>query len=317
MTVVDSDAADGAVEQNGAIRIRFNRYLLPSSITRQSVVLVDSSNQAYSNPIVTYDPVTLTVTLSNSDATKPNWLTPGQVYKVLLPLPAETTSHATLLAIDGAGLDPATTRTILFTASATLDATPALSLNFCTDIYPVFQQKCGAGTVCHSDPAGAANPASSLVLLSPEGVANTALNRVAQGANTGGRAGIGAAPGKVFGVDMPLIAPGNPGNSWLLYKTLLAPVPVSNDAGTTSSSLRCRTKTDVLANPVIITSPANVASDAERTSLADAVLGREMPYPPAPGPLSYATSPLTYEERERLSLWIGQGAVVEACGTCE
>jgi len=317
VAIVDSNLGSGTLAQNGTVRLRFNRYLLPSTVTRQAVVLLDASDQPVSSPLVTYDPVTLSVSLSNPTPAMP-WLTPGQPYKVVLPLPGESATGTSLRAIDGAGLDPASMRTVSFTATSETEAPgepAAPAMNFCTDVYPVFVAKCGTGSACHSDPAGTQNPASSLVLLSPEGVQNTAVRRVAQAANTGGRAALGGEPGRVFGVDMPLIAPGNPGNSWLLYKVLLAPLPQTNVG--TAGSLRCRTKANVLADPAPVTGLEVVASDAERASLADAVLGREMPYPPSPGPLSYATTALSYAERQRLRLWIAQGAVVEACGACE
>lgn len=299
--------------QNGTVRVRFDRYLLPSSVTRQTVQLFEG-DRAVASPIVTYDPVTLTVSLSNPDPTTA-WLTPGQPYKVVFP-----TTGATLRAIDGAGVDPTTSTTIGFTATSSMDAPSdpaAPAMNFCTDVYPVFVMKCGTGTVCHADPSGDQNPATSLVLLSPEGVQNTAIRRVAQAANTGARAGVGSQTSRVFGVDMPLIQPGDPGNSWLLYKVLLAPPPIVDPAAPITPKLRCRTKANVLSDAATIVQTEITPSDAERAVLNDAVMGREMPYPPAPGPLSYATSALSFEERQRLRLWIAQGAIVEACGTCE
>ena len=51
----------------------------------------------------------------------------------------------------------------------------------------------------------------------------------------------------------------------------------------------------------------------EQATLADYVPGREMPYP---GNEGYIGQGLTYEERQRLRLWIDQGAKVDACSRC-
>ena len=56
------------------------------------------------------------------------------------------------------------------------------------------------------------------------------------------------------------------------------------------------------------------ADDLERTLLSDYVLGREMPYP-APGN-AYFSQPLTFQERERIRIWIARGAPVRDCGAC-
>ena len=55
-------------------------------------------------------------------------------------------------------------------------------------------------------------------------------------------------------------------------------------------------------------------STAERASLSNYILGREMPFPPTPSQLNSSTSPLTLDDMERLSLWISQGAAAPA--TC-
>ena len=50
-------------------------------------------------------------------------------------------------------------------------------------------------------------------------------------------------------------------------------------------------------------------SDAERATLSNYILGREMPFPPPSGtPLQDTNDPLTLDELERMSLWIAQGA---------
>jgi hypothetical protein len=105
---------------------------------------------------------------------------------------------------------------------------------------------------------------------------------------------------------MPIIDPGDPGNSWLLYKVLLAP----NPATTTSPALICTAGQTVPA-PVSQATSANPApttvplSDSERAILSEWVLGNQMPYPP--------TGALGLDEMERVRAWIAQGAAVEDC----
>jgi hypothetical protein len=54
-------------------------------------------------------------------------------------------------------------------------------------------------------------------------------------------------------------------------------------------------------------------SIAERATLSNYILGREMPFPPPANiPLNYTNDPLTLEEMERMSLWIAQGASAPA-----
>jgi hypothetical protein len=71
--------------------------------------------------------------------------------------------------------------------------------------------------------------------------------------------------------------------------------------------------------------PARVEADeAERAILSDYVLGREMPYPylpelyvPTPlAPDTSAVTPLDFQQREQIRLWIAQGAEVRECGDC-
>lgn len=303
---------------DGVIQIAFDRYLLPSTVVRQSIVLTDANDQPVTQdkaPLVTYDPVARTVTLARSGE---KWLDEGQPYKLhfLVP-PDDDADDRGLRAIDRATLDPNQQREFAFYVgpkSAAPIAEPNVS--FCADVLPIFTLKCSSGS-CHGG-RGAA-PASGLVLDSSAGVERTALNRVAQGANTSGRAGEPEAAGKVFGVNMALIKPFSPGESWLLYKIELARPPVV-DAGATPN-IACSAAPGAPANPppapdyVPLAPALIVADEIERSILNDYVLGREMPYPVAQVRAT-TEQPLTFQEREKIRLWIAKGAVVNACGGC-
>jgi|HubBroStandDraft_1064217.scaffolds.fasta_scaffold45736_3 hypothetical protein len=199
---------------NGAIQLAFDRLLLPACITRQSFILQGLT------PTVAYDPVARVVTVTPIAP-----LIPGQTYEIDLGTPANAADVTGVRAIDGAILAPGSTNRIVFLASAataTSAPTPPPTIDFCNDVFmPVFQT-CGGGG-CH----GTALPAAGLLLTTPEGVVQTAIGRVAHGSNTGPNAGPPQPPGLLFGEDMPIIDPGtdgsgNPGDSWLLYKLLMA-----------------------------------------------------------------------------------------------
>lgn len=330
MHVVGSNV-DGShkATTNGVIQIAFDRALLPLTVNRQSFVLLDYTMTPLA-PIVTYDPVALVVTLSNPDPTNPGWLKADQAYKVVLGIPDGNADVGGVRAIDRMPLDPHETRQIGFLVEGrTRDPSVLISgppINFCNDILPIFSASCSQGS-CHGAIEGKVRPAAGLVLATSAGVAATAISRVANGSNTGPFAGPGRAPSHVFGVDMPIVDPGNPGNSWLLYKVLLgAPSPPVEvvDAGTADARAPA---SDGGAGPAVrppcVPQPAfessavaaNGLSDAERARLSDFVLGNRMPYPAAPGRDSTGDT-LTLDEMERLRAWIQQGATVLDCAAC-
>jgi hypothetical protein len=289
---------------NGAIQLAFNRYLLPSTVTRQSITVTPVGNAPAPPPIVTYDPVARTVTLQNPSPGQP-WLAEGQSYRVSVKIPSEA-DRGGLLSLDGATLAEPTSLQFLVGPPALLFF-PEPKVSLCADILPIFAAKC-QGNGCHSDSGGKA--ASSLVLDTTIGIKGTALGRPAQGANTGGKAQA-LAPGRVFGINMPLVDPGNPGNSWLLYKMLLAPLPKAG----TPLSYTCVSPLapSVLYTP--LTPYSQAPTDRETAVLQDYVPGREMPYP-VPRPTVYEELPLTFNERELVRMWIAQGADAPDCQGC-
>lgn len=299
---------------NGAIQLAFDRYLLPGTETRQSAVLTPVGAGSVTPAIVTYDPVARVVTLASPNPEGAPWLTEGQSYKVTLPVPTEENPGFGFRAIDGAPLEaPITLQFLVARPSAAGFAEPTVS--FCDDVAPLFAKKC-AGNTCHG---GSGSAAAGLVLTTSKGLVGTAF-RVAQGANTGGaaRASSGASPNeplRPFGIDMALIAPGNPGQSWLLYKTLLAPLPTVKvtDRRYTCDGSYGTPLTSFSLPPGATPAP----SDRELAVLRDHVLGVEMPFPP-PGQVApnAENQPLTFEEREVLRLWIAQQARVVECGAC-
>ncbi len=307
------------------IQIQFDRLLLPSTVTRQSVTLYNAFNQPLT-PVVTYDPVARVVTLS-----QPNdgaWLIKDQPYKVILHV-AATDDDVGLRAIDRTPLfagDP--NREIGFLTTAPAGIAPEPRASFCNDVVPIFQRSCTA-PICHgasastSDSArfgegGKSRPAAGLLLETSAGIASTAIGRSANGSNTGALAGQGRPAGRVFGIDMPLVDPGNPGNSWLLYKVLLA-VPADPQKASPARRAKCNgTPGTKPLDPFTPKEFATGMDDFERAILNDFVLGREMPYPNLNNSgVTTSNAGLTFDELERIRLWIAQGAIVNECGACQ
>jgi len=286
--------------------LAFDRFLDPATVTRQSVLLEDSGGDILTDELIAYDPVTLTVSL-RPPSPPLAWLTPGRQYRVQLIVPSTDGGDPFgLKALDGATL--AAPVDILFTAGTPpVPPSPGPpTMGFCDTILgPIFLRSCAYGS-CHATAqpdAGAVtggHPPLGLDLQTAAGVLATAVNQVADESNTGPSAATATQlPKGRFGMDMAVIAPREPGNSWLVYKTLLA-LPATSDADAGAGD------GGPLSYGASDTSPI---SAAERARLSSFILGQGMPYPspsqPEPGP-----SPLTQGDLERLSVWIAQGAVV-------
>ncbi len=221
---------------NGRIELGFDRLLLPASITRQTFVLTNAGGNMAYTPTVAYDPVARIVTITPlTDPTQA--LVSGQDYDLVVLAPQNASDVNGLRAIDGATLAKSP-QVIAFSVTApTATPPPAVTIDFCRDIFPITSLKCSL-SICHGAGSNGNFPAAGLLLDPPSGVPASAVGRVAQGSNTGPLAAA-SPPTLLFGEDMPIIdatgnSNGNPGNSWLMYKVLLAapsPPPVVVDAG--------------------------------------------------------------------------------------
>jgi hypothetical protein len=305
------------IPANGSVQLAFDRVLHPSTVNRQGVIVLEVSGRAVTNPVVTYDPVTRVVSLSAPDPRGSRWLVPGQPYLVFLTHPEDPDSPGGLRALDGATVERTATRRFAFFAGPEEVDERARGFDprveFCRDVLPIFRARCGSSN-CHGspDPQRGTRPRMSLVLDTPLGISNTALRRASQESNTGSRAGLGGPPARVFGVDMPIVDPGNPATSWLLYKLMLA-APAADDPS--RPELTCG---EAAAQPVVIGTPlarfAPLSAD-ERARFANHVMGSPMPYPEQPGADDRSRN-LTFEQLERIRSWISQGAEVTECGGC-
>jgi len=284
-------------------------------VNRQSLGLVDGARMPLSPdlaPVVVYDPIARTVTLFPP---KQPWLTEGQTYTLVLGIPEGDADQGGVRAIDRAVLFADQKREIAFLVGPKTGAPIEPTVSFCRDVLPIFTAKCNTPT-CHGNGDVAA---ASLVLDTSAGVGATALNRIAQGSNTGPRSSNPPSGSRLFGVDMPIIDPGNPGNSWLMYKIDLARQPTLAQP---APSFAC---TNGLLEPQttfsfspLVPQAQRTTDDIERSILEDFILGREMPFP-VTSPGGYGDEPLTFEEREKVRLWIKSlvpGGAVPECGGC-
>lgn len=305
-----------ALPADGALRLQFDRPLHPQTVTRQSVLVQEASGTALAPPLVQYDPVGMAVTIRNAAVNGGPWLTPGQPYRLTLALPQGEDDVNGLRALDRATLDPSGTLQLDFLAGpATGGAAAEPAMDFCVDVLPIFEQRCG-GASCHGSPTGTLMPAMSLVLDTSEGIARTAVGRLARGANTGPRAGVGSQTTRVFGIDMPLVDPGSPGTSYLLYKCLLA--PTGTGAAGVAQRLRCDNTGGVDPVAPFVAAPSAPAwTDADRAVLGGFLPGAPMPYPyfSPQGEVQHDLA-LSTDELQRVRAWIAQGAPLQACALC-
>lgn len=319
--VTSNVGTDTPLAAGQPIEIAFDRLLLPITVTRQTFVLVDKAAESVAITFaIAYDPVARVVTLTPVQA-----LSVGHNYEVTIESPKNPTDSTGLHAIDGATMDPNTPRTITFQVVAATGTPPATCngivgpcISFCTDIKPMFQISCTVGACHNAKPP----PPLGLALAEPPDnsaaiIKLTALNRLSVESTMGALSHPGP-PSFHFGQDMAIIdtttvtdpntldvvgpdGSGDPGDSFLIYKVLMAetgglPVPGVTPLPTSVYAV-----------------PWNPLSDGERATLASLIPGREMPLPqpissPAPNP-----NGLPLDSLERLSLWIAQGAQLSNC----
>ena len=299
---------------NGVIRIAFDRYLNPLTVNRQGIALRDLFGNAPDSPIVQYDPITRTVSISNPGPSV-DWLQVGATYEVSFPIAVEAGAFG-LVAIDGATMDPATAK-IAFTVTAPDPnlVTKAPTIDFCRDVFPIFgairndvpsvQGLC-SNHACHAG----SFPAMGLVLSKPDGVTHTAINIEAEEATTAALS-VPITAQNSFPVGMPIIDPGDPGHSYLVYKLLLPDANGAPDG--TGAGFSYKAKCGAITAPFDYGPNPRLASADEAARLAQFVHGRRMPWgdPDANGIFgSGGGTPLTLDELERISTWIAQGAPV-------
>lgn len=319
------EGTSAQIPSDGVVQIAFDRYLLPSTIVRQSYLILDANRKPTTALALrtVYDPIARTVTIAGPGGPGTEWLTPDQTYHLVLGNVSDDKDQGAFRAIDRATLAAPLDYTFRAGAPTGVKSIDK-PVDFCRDVLPLFTLKC-SGSTCHGA-GGEGHQAAGLVLTTSDAVRNTAIDHIAHASTTGAaiRATQDKTLSKIFGVDMPIISPDDPGFSWLLYKVELAPHP-RVDAGPkpTFACTVTSPPSDTSYEP-LVGSVRREASDLDRAILHDYVIGREMPYPvppsnlipQMPGASAYSATPLTFEEREQIRAWIAAGAPTPSCGSC-
>jgi len=295
-----------------SLRLTFDRFLLPGDAIRQAIclqakpdkvaTLSDCSAPVFFEP--SYDPVMRRVTFRLPATADP--LFPDTKYWLTVFAPTETSSFG-VRAFDGATLEE---NLVFEFTTATMDPPGTLGDRA---LAPAAQQaasealfcsadacvaSCGMDTACAAKcPVSRNLPAScgtgnchgpielglAVMGLDLSGIERipAIIGRVANQTQTGEQADEVEPNPRRFGRAMPQVDPGNPGNSYLLYKMLASPIYARMDAAATLA-------------------PGEI--DRLRASV---VVGLPMP------PSDVYASPQA--SLEALSAWIATGAVTSTC----
>lgn len=233
---LDCDRTDPAcgVPTDVTLALSFDRFLLPDSATRQSIFFYTGEAEntvpppSNTRPELTpvYDLLARTVRY-----TLPPGLTlePHALYTVELPSYTDELPYG-FRAFDGAGLDPAATVRLSFlTGEGPSTPPPPAEVPSCEDFLSTLA-RCGGGS-CHGREGR--GPAMGLELESAEELRSTAIARPAHQTEIGDTTGVADQDPVRFGANMPILDPGRPDNSYLMYKLLIGPepyAPVEGDA---------------------------------------------------------------------------------------
>ena len=253
--------ADGAtlVPLDQVVRVQVDRFLAPTSFVRQTVCvesvlgacLAAGTGGATVQPAD--DPVDRVLVLTVRDPAAPSFdparssLAPHTRYTVLIHAPGDAADPGGLRAFDGATLDA--TYAFSFTTGATpASRQPRRDAPYChasddtlcglpavacaepprapatTRLPRAIFAGCGASSACHHAPSpgepASAGPTGAALDLADDAVAR-AIGHVASETALLPDPAIAQGGGGPFGANMPYVDPGNPANSYLLYKVLL------------------------------------------------------------------------------------------------
>lgn len=209
----DSDAC--GVPIDGDIILRFDRYLRPSTAVRQSIVVYTGSpvnGIGFLRP--EYDVVERVVVYR---LTAP--LEPGTLYTLELLTPGDTSPFG-FQAFDGGRLEPRVLplKFNFFTRRSRepSERVPLEPVPSCERVVEILRQAGCAAAHCHAGERGS----MGLRLESPSAFAGTAIGQVAHQTEIGPDANTPLRNPDRFGLGMPVVDPGQPGNSYLFYKMM-------------------------------------------------------------------------------------------------
>jgi hypothetical protein len=298
----DSPAPDCAVPTNVQLEVRFDRFLLPGAGLASGLRLFSGDPKANAVSLkAQYDLIERVVVFTLNAPLRPNTIYTAKI------TPGKDISHG-FWAFDGAPLEEGSVPlTFSFsTGSGPVDqGTPEpLPSDDCVSLTE--RASAGANAApsgplyqcigCHTDPPR--EPASDPnayppmgLSLSAWGLEHTAINVVAHETETGSSAlGPGRLSGPRFGVEMGIVTPGHPENSYLMYKLLRKP-----------ENFRALGDCDAGFHPPVADGACAPPDDAELARLREwFVLGDPMPLASSPG----SPASLSREDLLRIRGWI-------------
>ena len=225
---------ESAYPREKAMRIRFDRYMRPTSVIRQSVLvtsgLIDADSGTSNGPVIffepVYDPYERMLVYQLSPGAR--W-TSTTLHSVVYEPPEDESDVTGFSAFDGAPLSEEISFSFM-TSDAVSDPDNDVDderpwVRFCeTDDAPdelpaafeVLRGRC-ASSGCH----GGEQPVLGMDLGTDSGIRDTATRVVARQTLRGASVGAPVAESRRFGDDMPRLDPFNAGNSYMVYKLLV------------------------------------------------------------------------------------------------
>jgi len=291
-------SADCGVPTNAPIELRFDRYLDPSTAVRQAMAVYSGSedNAVFLEP--EYDVVERVVRYRHFSGLT---FTPGVLYTVELIVPSQDHPDG-FRAFDGAPIAEGEAP-LRFNFRTRENAGPQPSPSptpGCRDMLDLFARPTSTGAMCSGSGCHRPPAPMGLDLSSGRGLATTAIGAVAHEAATGPRPDTPLEDPPRVGVQMPVVDPGRPGNSYLIYKLIRNTDNFSAPAGP------CATNYQVLLPKGQCLPP----SPAESTRLREwFVTGQPMPL----ARTSAAHPHLEQADLRAIQSWIAAGAPLEGC----
>jgi hypothetical protein len=294
------DASTCGFPANMPFTFRFNRHLDPSTAVRQSLDVYAGTPDHGMFLTPSYDVIERVVSYSHSDSPP---LCAGVVC-TLEAYGAQEDGEPGFRAYDGTPLAVADLPLkYSFRARAASEPTPsAQGPADCRTALGILSSSCGVAD-CHAGCSGSScrrQPRMGLRLDSVEGLSETAIDQLARETSRGQNATATLQGPSRFGVQMPIVDPARPENSYLMYKLLVGRDNYRADgaAACTSRFFGNLPRTDCLA-----------PSEDDREQLQAWLVAGD-PMPPA-GYTLPGDSPI--DALRALQAWIQSGAETSDC----
>ncbi len=213
---LNCDGGDCGFAPDAPIRVKFDRWLLPTTAVRQSISLYTEGTQLGVFLMPDYD-VTARVLGYRADTP----LSPGTVYILQFSDADKDPNGFGFRSYDGDSLGQS--QQFAFRTASALASSPSTSNAIahavsCRDVLTAMASAGCTNSGCHSGN----QPRMGLALDTSIGLNTTAIDQVAHETESGTELTQQAVSGGRFGVQMPVIDAGRPENSYLMYKLLIS-----------------------------------------------------------------------------------------------